>query len=115
MGLVAEPVRVAEAPVSPCADIIKPAWDPRPPPTYFHAVFEAYVGGRWVMIGLTGMTPIEHVVRIATGSDAKNGAFATTFGPARMTSMFHSTLSLGDITTARPLDTTVRQPRRSRA
>ena len=58
------------------------------PPPDFHAVFEAYVGGRWVMFDPTGMTPVEHVVRIATGRDAKDVAFATIFGPARMTSMF---------------------------
>jgi len=70
------------------------------PPPDFHAVFEAYVGGRWVMFDPTGMTPVEHVVRIATGRDAKDVAFATIFGPARMTSMFPDTMLLGDMQTA---------------
>ena len=72
---------------------------PDPPPD-FHAVFEAYVGGRWVMFDPTGMTPIEHVVRIATGRDAKDVAFATIFGPARMTSMFPDAMLLGDLQSA---------------
>ena len=57
------------------------------PPPDFHAVFEAFVGGRWVMFDPTGMAPVESLIRIATGRDAKDVAFATIFGPARMTSM----------------------------
>lgn len=59
---------------------------PDPPPD-FHAIFEAYLGGRWVLFDPTGMAPVEHVVRVATGRDAKDVAFATIFGPARMTAM----------------------------
>lgn len=57
------------------------------PPPDFHAVFEAYLGGRWVMFDPTQMSPVEDLVRIATGRDAKDVAFATIFGPATMTSM----------------------------
>ena len=57
------------------------------PPPDFHAVFEAYVGGRWVMFDATRMSPIDDLVRIATGRDAKDVAFATIFGPATMTAM----------------------------
>jgi transglutaminase-like putative cysteine protease len=57
------------------------------PPPDFHAVFEAYLGGRWVMFDATRMSPVEDLVRIATGRDAKDVAFATIFGPATMTSM----------------------------
>ena len=67
------------------------------PPPDFHAVFEAYVGGRWVMFDPTGMAPVEHVVRIATGRDAKDVAFATIFGPARMTSMFPDAMLMADL------------------
>ena len=35
----------------------------------------------------TGMAPVGHVVRVATGRDAKDVAFATIFGPARMVSI----------------------------
>ena len=59
---------------------------PEPPPD-FHAIFEAYLGGRWVRFDATGMAPVESVVRVAAGRDAKDVAFATIYGPARMTSM----------------------------
>ena len=59
---------------------------PDPPPD-FHAIFEAYLGGRWVQFDPTGMAPVGHVVRVATGRDAKDVAFATIFGPARMVSI----------------------------
>jgi transglutaminase-like putative cysteine protease len=57
------------------------------PPPDFHAVFEAYLGGRWVMFDATRMSPVDELIRIATGRDAKDVAFATIFGPAAMTSM----------------------------
>lgn len=57
------------------------------PPPDFHAVFEAYVGDRWVIFDPTRMSPPEYLVRIASGRDAKDVAFATLFGPARMLSM----------------------------
>ena len=59
---------------------------PEPPPD-FHAIFEAWLDGGWVRFDPTGMAPVEHVVRIAVGRDAKDVAFATIYGPARMTSM----------------------------
>ena len=59
---------------------------PEPPPD-FHAIFEAYLGGHWVRFDPSGMAPVEHVVRIAAGRDAKDVAFATIYGPARMTAM----------------------------
>lgn len=57
------------------------------PPPDFHAVFEAFLGGRWVLFDATMMSPIDDLVRIATGRDAKDVAFATIFGPATMVSM----------------------------
>ena len=57
------------------------------PPPDFHAVFEAYVGDRWMILDATRMSPPERLVRIASGRDAKDVAFATLFGPARMLSM----------------------------
>ena len=55
------------------------------PPQDFHALFEAWVGGRWVLFDATGMAPVERVVRIGTGRDAKDVAFNTFFGAAQMT------------------------------
>jgi transglutaminase-like putative cysteine protease len=57
------------------------------PPPDFHAVFEAYLGGRWVQFDATHMSPIDDLVRVATGRDAKDVAFATIYGPATMLSM----------------------------
>jgi len=57
------------------------------PPPDFHAVFEAYLGGRWVLFDPTRMVPVDHLVRVAHGLDAKDVAFATIYGPARMTGM----------------------------
>jgi transglutaminase-like putative cysteine protease len=55
------------------------------PPPDFHAVFEAFLDGEWVLFDPTRMAPIESLLRVATGRDAKDVAFATIFGPARMT------------------------------
>ena len=85
------------------------------PPPDFHAVFEAYVGGCWVMFDPTGMVPVEHVVRIATGRDAKDVAFATIFGPARMTSMFPDTMLLSEMHTASAHNLSTRQSDLARA
>ncbi|MEO7853947.1 MAG: transglutaminase family protein, partial [Rubrivivax sp.] len=57
------------------------------PPTDFHAMFEAYLGGRWMLFDPTRMSALEQFVRIATGQDAKDVAFATIYGPATMLSM----------------------------
>ena len=57
------------------------------PPPDFHAVFEAFIGGRWVMFDATRMSPLDELIRIAVGRDAKDVAFATIFGPATMLAM----------------------------
>ena len=57
------------------------------PPPDFHAVFEAYLGGRWVLFDPTQMVAVDQLVRVAHGLDAKDIAFATIYGPARMTAM----------------------------
>jgi len=54
------------------------------PPQDFHAVFEAWLDGRWVLFDATGMAPIDRLVRIGTGRDAKDVAFATIFGDVKM-------------------------------
>ena len=55
------------------------------PPPDFHAVFEVWLGGQWVLFDATGLAPLDELVRIAMGRDAKDVAFATIFGPAVMT------------------------------
>jgi transglutaminase-like putative cysteine protease len=60
-------------------------WDTPPPD--FHAIFEAFIGGRWVMFDPTEMAPPGDVIRIGTGADAADLPFATIFGSAQMTRM----------------------------
>jgi transglutaminase-like putative cysteine protease len=55
------------------------------PPQDFHALFEAWLDGHWVLFDPTGMAPVDRVVRIGTGRDAKDVAFATLFGQLQMT------------------------------
>ncbi len=69
-------------------------WDVPPPD--FHAIFEAFVGGRWILFDPTAMAPTHSVVRIGAGRDAADVAFATIFGRARMTRMSPLTRTLSD-------------------
>lgn len=55
------------------------------PPQDFHAIFEAWIGGRWVLFDPSGMAPVDRLVRIGTGRDAKDVAFSTIFGRLQMT------------------------------
>ncbi|MEQ8841621.1 MAG: transglutaminase family protein [Acidimicrobiales bacterium] len=49
-------------------------------PMDFHAVTEALVAGRWVVVDSTGLAPRQSLVRIATGADAADTAFLSTIG-----------------------------------
>ncbi len=49
-------------------------------PQDFHAVFEAYLGGRWYLFDPTRLAPAEGLIRIGVGRDAADTAFATWFG-----------------------------------
>jgi transglutaminase-like putative cysteine protease len=62
------------------------------PPQDFHATFEAWIGGHWVLFDPTGMAPVDRLVRIGTGRDAKDVAFSTFFGAVEMTRMEISVL-----------------------
>jgi transglutaminase-like putative cysteine protease len=53
------------------------------PPPDFHAVFEVYLGDRWYLFDPTELSPLDEIVRIGTGRDAADVAFATFFGAAR--------------------------------
>ena len=57
------------------------------PPQDFHAVVEVWLGGRWVMVDPTELAMPQNVVRVATGADAKNTAFATVYGSMYMSHM----------------------------
>lgn len=54
------------------------------PPPDFHAVFEAYLGDAWYLFDPTELSPVADLVRIGTGRDASEVAFATFFGSARL-------------------------------
>jgi len=60
-------------------------WDTPPPD--FHALFEAYLDGQWVLFDPTEMAEVGDVIRIGTGADAADLPFATIFGSAQMTRM----------------------------
>jgi transglutaminase-like putative cysteine protease len=57
------------------------------PPADFHAIFEAYLGGRWILFDAPQLAPVTDFVRIATGEDASDTAFATIFGAVKMPRM----------------------------
>ncbi len=54
------------------------------PPPDFHAVFEAYLDGAWYVFDPTRLSPVEDLIRIGTGRDASEVAFATFFGAAKL-------------------------------
>jgi transglutaminase-like putative cysteine protease len=49
-------------------------------PQDFHACFEAYLGGHWIIIDATKLVPINGLIKIATGADATDTALASIFG-----------------------------------
>ncbi|WP_448698814.1 transglutaminase family protein [Mucilaginibacter sp. AW1-3] len=49
-------------------------------PQDFHACFEAFLGGEWVVFDATHLAPLNGLVKIATGRDAADTAIATIFG-----------------------------------
>ncbi len=49
-------------------------------PPDFHAVFEAYLGGRWWLFDATRQAALDGIVRIGVGRDAAEVAFTTVFG-----------------------------------
>lgn len=46
----------------------------------FHACFEAYIGGKWILFDATKLAPLNGMVKIATGRDAADAAVASIFG-----------------------------------
>lgn len=49
-------------------------------PQDFHACFEAYLSGHWVMFDATKLVPLNGLVKIATGRDAADTAVSNLFG-----------------------------------
>jgi len=52
-------------------------------PPDFHAVFEAYLDGRWWLFDATRQATLDGLVRIGVGRDAAEVAFATSFGASK--------------------------------
>jgi transglutaminase-like putative cysteine protease len=61
------------------------AWRLDPPD--FHAVFEAYLGGRWWLFDPTRQAALDGLVRVGVGRDASDVAFATMHGAVRPAGM----------------------------
>ncbi len=49
-------------------------------PQDFHAVFEAYIGGTWILFDGTRLAPLNGMIRIATGRDASETAVGNLYG-----------------------------------
>ncbi|MBC3538776.1 transglutaminase family protein [Rufibacter sediminis] len=49
-------------------------------PPDFHACFEAFLGGHWILFDATKLVPLNGLIKIATGTDAAETAFASSFG-----------------------------------
>jgi hypothetical protein len=70
----------------------------------FHAVAEAAIDGKWRAVDATLLAPRSSLVRIATGRDAADTAFLSTYGGAadllesRTTATIAGTLPSDDIT-----------------
>ncbi len=56
-------------------------------PPDFHACFEAFVGGRWIVFDATRLAPLNGLVRIGTGRDAADAAVVSIFGQVKSTGM----------------------------
>jgi transglutaminase-like putative cysteine protease len=57
--------------------------DPALGPTDFHAYVEVMLSGRWYLFDPSGVSPPMGLVRLGTGRDAADAAFATVFGMVR--------------------------------
>jgi transglutaminase-like putative cysteine protease len=52
-------------------------------PPDFHSYLEAYIADRWWLFDPAGISPLTGLIRIGTGRDAADVAFATMFGRVR--------------------------------
>jgi len=67
-------------------------------PMDFHAVFEAFVDGRWCVHDATGLAPRSSLVRVVTGRDAADAAFVSVSrGIADLASLVVSATVGGDL------------------
>jgi transglutaminase-like putative cysteine protease len=71
-------------------------------PPDFHACFECYIGGEWMVFDATRLAHLNGLVRIASGRDAADTAVANVFGSVSCTRM-QVTCELGAGQTFAPL------------
>ena len=50
-------------------------------PQDFHACFEAYINGEWLLFDATGLCPLNGMVKLSSPRDATYAAMANLFGP----------------------------------
>jgi len=65
-------------------------------PQDFHACFEAYLGGYWIIIDATKLVPVNGLIKIATGVDATDTALASIFGNLQFQNMEINTTLLSE-------------------
>jgi len=56
-------------------------------PPDFHACFEAYIGGKWIVFDATRLAPLNGLVKIAVGRDAVDVSVATSYGSISLKNM----------------------------
>jgi transglutaminase-like putative cysteine protease len=56
-------------------------------PPDFHACFECFIGGRWLVFDATRLAHLNGLVQIGTGHDAADAALASIFGSVRFLGM----------------------------
>jgi len=72
-------------------------------PPDFHACFECFIGGSWVVFDATRLAHLNGLVRIGTGRDAADAAVASIFGKVSCTRIA-VTCTLGSGQTFQPID-----------
>ena len=73
-------------------------------PPDFHGFFEAFLDGEWYLFDATRMAPVDGLVRIATGRDAADVAFASIVGVAELVSKEVVVIDLDRTDPPRPVD-----------
>jgi transglutaminase-like putative cysteine protease len=56
-------------------------------PPDFHALFECFIAGQWLLFDATRLVPLNGLVRIGTGRDAADAALASIFGAVQGTAV----------------------------
>ena len=65
-------------------------------PQDFHACFEAYINGSWIIFDATRLAPLNGMIKIASGRDAADSAFGNLFGEINYKSSKIACEYLGD-------------------